>query len=101
MAGLWIVVGFSIGRLKVGAEPIDDRRHTGAILEVREQKRPFPAHPFCVPFHHRKVGADVRRQVDLVDHQQIRPRDAGPSLARDLVASGDVNDVESQIQINS
>ena len=32
---------------------------------------------FGVSFHHRKVGADVGRQVDLVDHQQIGSGDAG------------------------
>ena len=39
-----------------------------------------------VAVHHRKVGADQRRQVDLVDHQQVGAGDAGPALARDLVA---------------
>ena len=36
----------------------------------------------------------MRREVGLVDDEQIGLRDAGAALARDLVAAGDVDDVD-------
>ena len=47
--------------------------------------------------HHVEVGADVRRQVDLVDDEQIAARHARAALARDLVAAGDVDDVDADV----
>ena len=53
------------------------------------------AHALGVALHDLEDGADVRREVDLVDHQQVGAGDAGPALARDLVAAGDVDDVDA------
>ena len=39
----------------------------------------------------------MRREVDLVDDQQVALGDAGAALARDLVAGGDVDHVERQV----
>ncbi len=47
--------------------------------------------------HHLEIGADERRQVGLVDDQQVRLRDARPALARDLVAAGHVDDVDGEV----
>jgi hypothetical protein len=38
-----------------------------------------------------KIGPHVRREVGLVDDEQVAARHAGASLARDLVAAGDVD----------
>src|SRR5207302_1566826 len=46
---------------------------------------------------HLQVGADVWRQVDLVDDQQVAAADARPALARDLVALGHVDDVDGAV----
>ena len=54
-------------------------------------------HLLGVALHHFKRGADVRREIDLVDDQQIGARDAGAALGRDLVAGGDVDDVDGEI----
>ena len=50
-----------------------------------------------VAIHHREVGADERREVGLVDDQQIAARDAGAPLARHLVAAGDVHHVDADV----
>src|SRR4029079_9020493 len=47
--------------------------------------------------HHLQRGADMRRQIGLVDDQEIRPRDAGAALGGNLVAGGDVDHVDGQI----
>ena len=44
-----------------------------------------------------RLGADVRREIDLVDDQQVRPGDAGAALARNLVAARDVDDVDRRV----
>ena len=41
--------------------------------------------------HPLDVGADVRREVGLVDRQQVGAGDARAALARDVVAAGDVD----------
>ena len=37
------------------------------------------------------------RQIDLVDHQEVGARDARASLARNLLALGDVDDVDRRV----
>ena len=40
----------------------------------------------------------MRREVGLVDDQQVGLRDAGAALARDLLAAGDVDHVEREVR---
>src|SRR5262249_57239893 len=40
---------------------------------------------------------DVRRKIDLVDHQEIGAGDAGAALRRYLVAGRDVDDVDGEV----
>src|SRR5205823_2947090 len=68
-----------------------------AALEVREHERPIAAHRLRVARHDAEVGADVRREIGLVDHEQIRSRDAGAALARNLVAARDVDHVDGGV----
>ena len=63
----------------------------------REDDGPALAHASGVARHHLEARADVRRQVDLVDDEQIALRDARAALARDLVAAGDVDDVDREV----
>ena len=79
------------------ADELRDLGDARAVVQVGEDEGPVAAHPTRVAFHHIERRADVRREVDLVDDQQIGPRDAGPALARDLVARGDVDDVDRQV----
>ena len=68
-----------------------------ARAQVRHHERPLPAHPGRIPPHDLQRRADIRREVDLVDHQKVGARDARPALRRDFVAGGDVDDVDGQI----
>ena len=47
--------------------------------------------------HPLDVGADVGREVGLVDRQQVGAGDAGAALARDVVAGGDVDDEDLHV----
>src|SRR5579883_2648157 len=83
------------------ALPLDEGGDLGdalVLLEIGKEKGAFAAHLARVPVHHLEARADQRREIDLVDDQQIRARDARPALARDLVAGGDVDDVEGDIR---
>src|SRR5262245_21783322 len=71
----------------LASDPRDDVLQSVARLQVGEDERPRPAHHPCVARHHAEIGAHVRREIDLVDDQQVRSCDAGAALARDLVAT--------------
>src|SRR4051812_22108431 len=55
------------------------------------------SHPPSVGLHYRKICADQRREVGLVDHEEVRQRDSGPALARHLVPSGDVDHIDGVV----
>jgi hypothetical protein len=52
------------------------------FLMLVNTKWPIAAHAPRVAFHHAEIGADQRREVDLVDHQEIGAGDAGPRAWR-------------------
>src|SRR5262245_17430010 len=79
-------------------DPGDDPVQPFTRLQVREHERLPAAHEARVALHDAEVGADVRRQIDLVDHQQVRARDARTTLARNLVAARDVDDVDRRVR---
>ena len=68
-----------------------------ACLEIGEDEGPLLAHLAGIALHHLEAGADERGQVDLVDDEKVRAGDAGPALARDLVARGHVDDVDREV----
>src|SRR6516225_6457434 len=78
-------------------EEIDDPVESFTGLQVGEEKGPRAAHALRVTPHDLEVGADQRRQIDLVDDQKVRSGDAGSALARDLVAGRDIDHVDRQI----
>ena len=73
-------------RLKLAPHPGRQFNHTRAVLEIRKQERTIAAHFTHVPIHDFERRFYTRREIDLVDYQQIGVRDAGTSLARDFVA---------------
>jgi urea transport system ATP-binding protein len=78
--------------LRKATAPLDEADHVGKPglrLEIGHRIGPLVTHAARVLLHHREVGADVRSQVGLVDHQQVALRDAGATLARDLLAASD------------
>src|ERR1700688_2022288 len=54
-------------------------------LEVGEEEGPRAPHLAGIAVHHAEVGTDVGGEIDLVDDEEVRARDAGPAFARDLV----------------
>src|SRR4051794_21036794 len=66
-------------------------------LEVREHERTIAAHLARVAIHDLERRTDMRREVDLVDDEEIALHDAGAALARDLVPGRDVDDVQREI----
>src|SRR5215216_3436273 len=68
-----------------------------AVGDLREHERPCASHPPRITLHHLEVGTDKMRQVGLVDHEQIRLRDAWTALARNLVAARDIDDIDRVI----
>ncbi len=62
-------------------------------LEISEHKRQVPAHATTVSIHHRQIGPHRGREVDLVDHQQVRARDSRTAFARNLIAGRDIDHI--------
>src|SRR5258708_23069380 len=69
----------------LGFYETDDLLQPFAGLEIREHERPLAAHAARIAVHHFQRGADHRREIDLVDHQQIVLGDARAALAPALV----------------
>ena len=74
-----------------------DLLDTSTSLQVREKKGACASHALRVGCHDREIRANEWREVDLVDDQQIRARDAGTALARNLFAARDINHINSQV----
>src|SRR6476619_6588317 len=68
-----------------------------ADAQIAEDEGTRAAHAPGIALHDGKRGADVRREVDLVDHEQIGAGDAGTALGRNLVARRDVDHIERQV----
>jgi len=66
-------------------------------FEVAKEEGPFASHYFAVPVHYAEIGAYQGREVGFVDDHEIRVLNSGASFARDLVAFGDVNDVDESV----
>src|SRR6516165_2935394 len=69
-----------------------------AGAQIAEHEGTRAAHAPGVALHDRERGADVGREIDFVDHEQVGTRDARATFGRNLVASGDVDDVERQVR---
>src|SRR4051812_935817 len=81
----------------LGFDEAHDVPEALARLEIGEHERPLAAHPLRIAVHHFERGPHHRREIALVDHEEIALRDAGPALAGDLVARRDVDYVEREI----
>jgi hypothetical protein len=81
----------------LGFDEADDVPEALAGLEVGEHERPLAAHAARIAVHHLQRGADHRREVDLVDDEQVALGDAGAALARDLVARRHVDHVQREV----
>ena len=86
------------GQLDLVERPIHNSVETFVAFEVGKDEWPGAAHPATIAIHHFERSANVRRKVDLVDHQQIGPYDARPAFAGDFVSTGHVDDVDGSIR---
>src|SRR5918994_6524456 len=68
-----------------------------ARTQVREHEGSGAPHSRGILLHDGKARADMRREVDLVDDEEIGAGDARPALARDLLAARYVDDVDREI----
>ncbi len=82
---------------QVVADQLDEFGNALAGAAVGEQERLVAAHQLRIVRHHLEARADVGRQVGLVDDEDVRLRDPGSVLARDLVAGGDVDHVDEEV----
>ncbi len=71
--------------------------HPDAIFDLGEEVRAVAAHPAGVTVHDGEVGADGLGQIGLVDDEQVGLGDAGSAFAGDLVAPGDIDDLNGKI----
>ena len=65
--------------------------HTHAVLHLRKDNRTVTPHLLRVARHNAKVRLHGRREIGLVDDEQVTLCNARPALARDLVAARDVD----------
>src|SRR5262249_20136099 len=75
-----------------------DLLDAGPSLQIREYERAFGPHALGIRRHDGEVRADQRRQVDLVDDEQVRAGDSWSALARYLFACRDVDHVNREIR---
>ena len=68
-----------------------------AGAQIGEDEGPRAAHALTLALHGFQRSADIGRQIDLVDHQEIGAGDARPAFRGNLVAGGDVDDVDGEI----
>ena len=68
-----------------------------AILDDRKNCRSTFAHLRRIPLHDLQISTNGLGKVNLVDHQQIRARDTRSTLARNLVATRNVNHIDDEV----
>src|SRR5271170_7594017 len=78
-------------------DPIDNTVDACSLAQVGENERPLAARDTRVALHHAKIRSDIGSKIDFVDYQQARSHDSRPALARNLVAFGDVDHVDSRV----
>src|SRR5439155_11693935 len=72
-------------RIELSRHPTRDRVRAGALAQVGKHEGPLAAHPPAVLVHDLQGCAHRRRQIGLVDNQQVRLRNPRTTLAGNLV----------------
>src|ERR1700674_5755720 len=86
-----------VGMASCTLEKRHHRIHALPCPAVGEHERPTLANQLRIPTHHVQVRADVWREVNFVDHQEVGEDQARAPFARYLVASRDVDDIEVEV----
>src|SRR5688572_24084750 len=79
------------------SNPADDTLKAFSRLQIREHKRFIAPHEPGVAVHHGQVRPYVRSEVRFVDDKQIGACNSRPPLARNLVSSRNVDDVDRSV----
>ena len=56
-----------------------------SCADIGKHKRPFSPHTAAIPVHNSEISSYMRRQINLVDHQQIATGDTGATFTRDFI----------------
>ncbi len=67
-------------------QPMANRTKTIAVHKIGEDVRLASPHALRILLHYLKAGSDMGREIDLIDHEQIRANNAGSALTRDFLA---------------
>ena len=76
----------------------NDLVDTRAMAQARKHKRTRSAHARRIDAHDLETGADMGRQVGLVNDEQVRARNTRPALAWNFFAAGDVDHIDRQVR---
>jgi hypothetical protein len=68
-----------------------------AVLYLGENKRTVTTHQASVTLHDLEVRADRLGEISFVDHEEVGLRNAGTAFARNFVAAGDIDNIDSVI----
>jgi hypothetical protein len=71
--------------------------HPLAMLHNRKNSRTPLPHLRRIPLHNLQIRPDSLRQINLVNHQQIRARDTRPALPGNLITARNVDHVDDEI----
>src|SRR5579862_1560567 len=85
------------GPLHLVFDPGHDGIESKGIAQIRENKWQLASHFPRVALHHFERGTHVRSEVNFIYYQQVRASDSGTTLAGNLIALGDVNHVDPNI----
>lgn len=67
------------------------------LLNNRKNRRPPLPHLRRIPLHNPQIRSHRLRKINLVNNQQIRPRDTRPALSGHLVPTRNVDHVDDEI----
>ena len=87
-----------IAELTVAFDECNNCIHAGAHLKISENKWAFAAHFSRISIHDVQRRPHHGGEIDFVNNQQVGTRNAGPTLARNFVARGDVDHVQGKIR---
>lgn len=68
------------------------------VFHLGKDERSISPHFPGVTLHHCQIRPDGRRQIGLIDDQEVRLGQAGPTLSRYFVAPGDINHLNGEIR---
>src|ERR1700746_2241976 len=85
------------GPLHLVFDPGHDRVQAEGIAQICEYKWQVASHFPRVALHDFERGTHVRSKINFIYYKQVRASDSGTALARNLIALGDVDDVDPDV----